>query len=323
MLCVFTGRMLKGLKNKQSVLLKAGVSANTRITRRCQLNKYEEFCIKVNAKPFPCSSMQCRLYATYLSKTFKPVSVRNYVSAVWYQSKLLGYAEFSNCFLVKQLLNDIERTFASYDNYGRYPLSPLELLAIYKLLDMNILEDRIFWAASIICFRGLLRKSHVTTSAHFLECRDVTIFPNHLVFNIRSSKTDQFGRSPYKVYLQNIPDSPFCISGILKGILDTSSSKEVLFRFVLGNKWVPFTYSYMNARLKGLSCSVGLPFDRVSTHSLRHGGSSMLKALGVSVDSIMSRGNWKSKAVYTYLHQSEHSMLVLEHVPVSHMKVLI
>ena len=54
-------------------------------------------------------------------------------------------------FFVKQLLNGIERTFASFDNDGRYPLSPLELLAMYKLLDMNNIEDRIFWVATIIC----------------------------------------------------------------------------------------------------------------------------------------------------------------------------
>ena len=63
-------------------------------------------------------------------------------------------------------------------------------------------------------------------------------------------------------------------------------------------------YSYVNTKLKIQALSLGLPVERVSTHSLRHGGATFLKNLGMSTQDIMKRANWKSNAIYTYLHDS-------------------
>ena len=53
----------------------------------------------------------------------------------------------------------------------------------------------------------------------------------------------------------------------------------------------------------------------MSTHSLRHGGATFLKTLGMSVNDIMKRANWKSKAVYRYLHDSKDELLQLDVLP--------
>ena len=156
MLFVIAGNDLNTLIENQRRLTEAGVSDSTRETRNSQLRRYKKFCRHMRLKPFPCSSFQARLYATKLSEKMKPVSIRNYLSAVWYFSKINGYPDFSSDFLFKQLLNGIERTFDNSNYHSRYPLSALELLAMYKFLDMRSAEDRIFWIAVTICFRGLL-----------------------------------------------------------------------------------------------------------------------------------------------------------------------
>ena len=104
MLCIVTGKLVTDLMDKQIVLVEAGVSESTRSTRRSQLKRYKELCKKVKLSPFPCSSFQCRLYATFLSTLVKPISVRNYISAVWYKSKFLGYADFYFLFFCKTII---------------------------------------------------------------------------------------------------------------------------------------------------------------------------------------------------------------------------
>ena len=274
--------------------------------------------------PFPCTAYQARLFATYLADLIKPVSIRNYVSAVWYFQKLRGYPDYSSDFLLKQLLNGIERCGASYDRLERYAFTPTDLLAMYKFLDMSNNEDMIFWLAVIICYRALLRKCHVTASPHILLNGDVHIRTTHLHIKIRSSKSDQFGRSPFNIFLQKIPGSPLCPASLLEKVLAASNKEEVLLRLPWGGggKLSPMKYSYFNSRLKGLAKKLGLPVKLVSTHSLRHGGATLLKSLGVPVNSIMAKGNWKSQAVYSYLHQSEQEMLLLEDKPVSYLKSL-
>ena len=49
-------------------------------------------------------------------------------------------------------------------------------------------------------------------------------------------------------------------------------------------------YSYVNTKLKIQALSLGLPVERVSTHSLRHGGATFLKNLGMSTQDIMKNG---------------------------------
>ena len=57
----------------------------------------------------------------------------------------------------------------------------------------------------------------------------------------------------------------------------------------------PLSYSYVNTRLKSLAMELQLPWSNVSTHSLRHGGATLLKDLGMNVNDIMKKANWKSE----------------------------
>ena len=127
----------------------SGVAETTRKTRRQQLKRYKKFCRKFNFVNFPCSASQASLYASYLSDKLKPVSIRNYLSAVWYYQKLKGYTDYSTDFMYKKTLDGIERE-NSDETVNRYPLSAVDMVKIHSLLDLRLYSDRLFWLALLI-----------------------------------------------------------------------------------------------------------------------------------------------------------------------------
>ena len=172
MLYIFAETDYQKLLRAQGRLVYNGISSSSRRTHRSQLNRYKMFCIRHDFRPFPCTTTQACLYATYLSVLVSPVSVRNYLSCVWYYNKLKGHHDGSSDFIVKQTLNGIDRLCTKGPSMERYPLTPADLLRMYSLLDMTNNYDIVFWIAVLICYRGLLRKSHLTPSPHTIIKRN-------------------------------------------------------------------------------------------------------------------------------------------------------
>ena len=167
------------------------------------------FCRDYYLTPFPCSPEQARIYATFLSNFMAPSSVANYLSALWSQHRLRGFPSHSTDYRLQQTLRGIHR-LGRPSRAARLPLSPAELLSIYSELNTLLPLDLAFWAAVTLGFRALLRKSHYTFSRHSLRWRDVSVYPDHIVIRISSSKTDQFGTHGHRVLLNASPGSPLC-----------------------------------------------------------------------------------------------------------------
>ena len=306
---------LESLRAAQETLARAGIAPTTRRARRSQANRYRKFCRKFKLNQFPCSSKQACLYATYLSQDLSPSSVRNYISGLWYKQQMLGFSAHSDCFDLKQTLNGIERSRDSRDKLERYPLSPEEMLDMYNILDLNNHDDFLFWLTALLCYRGLLRVCHTTHSKHNITAQDVSFGGGFLKVKICSSKTDQFGRNQYCIFLQDIPESPWCVAPLISRLLVGAKGSDPLLSHKLGGLVFPQSYDMVNSRLKRCARELGWPVSRVSTHSFRHGGTSMLQDLGLPVTSIMRKGNWRSSVVKRYLHQSTKELALLEQVP--------
>ena len=114
----------------------SGVAPTTRKCRKQQLRRYKIVYKEYKVKPFPCTASQASLYATYLADKLKPVSIRNYLSAVVYYQKLKGHSDFSSNFVYKTTLDGIER-MSENTTTVRYPMSPEDMLGIYGMLDFN------------------------------------------------------------------------------------------------------------------------------------------------------------------------------------------
>ena len=294
--------------SRQRRLQDAAMAASTKKSRQSQLQCYNSFCDQYHLTDFPCDATQARLYAAFLSELMSPASVSNYLSAVWSHQRGLGFQAFSSDYILRLTLRGIRRLGASH-RPPRHPISKQELHLLFQEINTLHPHDLCFWAAVTLAFRALLRKSHYTASPHNLCWRHVSIYNDHMVLVLPSSKTDQFSEHPLRIVLNSSPGSPLCpIAWLseLARVLKPLESDHV-FRLPVPGGMLDMTYTWFSKKLKQLASAIGLNPDMVSPHSLRHGGASFMSALGSDLIDVRARGAWSSSAVFTYIHHSVES----------------
>ena len=299
---------MEHILHRQQRLLDAALASSTRKSRRSQLQCYSDFCHQYNLNCFPCDASQARLYASFLSELMSPASISNYLSAVWSQQRSLGFESYSSDYILRLILRGIRR-LKTLSKKARRPLSKQDLLSFFQEINTLDPRDLCFWAALTLAFRALLRKCHFTSSTHNLHWRDVSIYPDHLILVLPSSKTDQFSEHPHRIVLNASPGSPLCpvfwlseLSCVFKPL-----ETDIVFRLPSPPGLVPMSYSWFSSRLKALATAIGLDPVTVSPHCLRHGGASFMSALGSDLIDVRARGCWASSSVFTYLHHSDES----------------
>ena len=249
--------------------------------------------------------MQACLYASFLCDFMSHASITNYLSALWTHHRLLGLPTQQDDFRLHQTLRGIRR-LGRPGREPRHPLSLEDLHAVFTRINTYIPSDLVFWSALTLAFRALLRKSHYTASPHTLFWKNISLYPDHLVLTIPSSKSNQFGVRPHRVVLNSSPHSFLCPVRWLNELIRVQHPLESdpLFRIPTPGGLVPMEYTWFNNKLKHLSSLVGLSPVSVSSHSLRHGGASFMASLGSPLMDIRARGGWASSAIFTYLNHS-------------------
>ena len=238
-----------------------------------------------------------------------PSSVHSYISALWAHHKAMGLLSHQGNWRLHMTLKGIRR-LGSSSRPPRHPLSLDDLKAMFMLINTFLPQDLVFWSALTLAFRALLRKGHYTLSPHTLCWGNLSLYPDHLVLIIPSSKTDQFGTRPHRIVLNSSPGSCLCPVFWLSELsrVHNPLESDFVFRVPTPHGWAPLDYAWFNARLKDLALRVGLSPVSVSTHSLRHGGASLMASLGSSMMEIRARGGWSSSAIFRYLHHSVDSL---------------
>ena len=242
-----------------------------------------------------------------------PSSIANYISALWSHHRGLGLESHASDYRLQQTLRGIKRLGRS-GRVPRHPLSLEDLKSLFATLNTILPDDLVFWSAVTLAYRSLLRKGHYTPSPHALRWRDVSIYPDHLVLIIPSSKTDQFSNNPHRIVLNSSPGSCLCP---VKWITELSRAhspleSDMLFRLPRPGGFIQMDYHWFNARLKQAASSIGLSPVAVSSHSLRHGGASFMASLGSPMMDIRARGGWSSAAIFRYLHHSIDSLRTMD-----------
>ena len=239
-----------------------------------------------------------------------PSSISNYLSALWSHHLLKGWPSHASDYRLQRTLRGIRR-LGRPARASRYPLSLTDLQSIYLELNTLFPLDLAFWLAVTLAFRGLLRKSHYTYSCHTLLWRDVSLYPDHIIIRIRTSKTDQFASRGHRIVLSASPGSFLCPVFWVGEMARVQAPRETdfLVRVPGPHGLAPINYRWFNFRLKQLALSVGLDPSRVSSHSLRHGGASFMSSQGSSLMDIRARGGWASSAVFRYLHHADATLL--------------
>ena len=226
-----------------------------------------------------------------------PSSIVNYLSALWHRQKALGHCSHSSSWILQQTMRGLRRCFRPI-TVPRRPLSVGDLRLIFSNINTLLPLDLVFWAAVTLAFRALLRKCHYTVSTHSLLWSDIALYPDHLTLTIRSSKTDQFSVKPHPIVLNASPGSDLCPVFWLYGLARAHRPLECdfVFRAPGPGGLTRLSYHWFNNKLKELCSAVGLDSSHISSHSLHHGGTSLMSALGCDIADIRARGSWASSS---------------------------
>lgn len=180
------------------------------------------------------------------------------------------------------------------------PLSPEQLTLIYKTLDHTSNGDLLFWTATVLAYRCLLRKSHYTNSNHMLQVEDVEFTLYGIIVNMKSSKTIQFRERVNVIPVVASPNSLLCPVRWLKVYMRRFNLTSGPLFVNPYNTSKPYSYRSYSSRLKMCLKGAGIE-GNFTCHSLRRGCASYLSRLGLPLHDIKNYGDWKSLSVLFYL----------------------
>lgn len=280
-------------------------AVNTKKTYACHLRTYYTFCDKMGIPPVPIDDKTVTLYATYLARTHKPASVRQYLCVIGLLHKEMGLSNPSkDSWLLTSTLRGIDR-IKGCEVKRKKPITADVLLNIRSKLNLDQPVDAIFWGACLTLFYGLLRKSNLfpDRAIDFDAAKQLTreafaISGNALSIAIKWSKTIQLKEKTIVINLPCIYPHPLCpVTAILKAFkLNAGAPSAQAF---------PLSGPEFNRRVKVLA---GPEF---SSHSFRRGGATHALSCGIPAAVIKCFGDWKSDVFYNYLDQIP--MSTLEH----------
>ena len=232
-------------------------------------------------------------------------SIRNYLSALNNHLKDLGYPPIKyEDYAIKKVLMGVKRIKGDMKKQAA-PLLPDKLLQLFSHLTDSYAHTAVR-AAMLVCFRALLRKSHVTVSDVKLERRDVVFHDWGMMISVSKSKTNQFRDRIHLIPIALVKGNSLCAVFWTKLHFKQCPAppEAAAFRLPRRGHSIPMSYSYYMQVIKCMCSMSGLNQHEFSSHSLRRGGATYLRMCGASIDEIKERGDWKSNAVYQYLKLS-------------------
>ena len=235
------------------------------------------------------------LYVTYLMRTVCYVTIANYVSSVWVLHDYNGIQHIdSDGYLFQATMKGAKRILGNATRQVD-PLLPPDMLAIYKTLNMSSWSDFQFWCAVCVCYRCLLRVSHVALSPHTLRVKDIVFWLGGMDVVVHSSKTIQYKERVQRIPVLEARNSVLCPVRALRVYISNArlSPGDVLF---------PYTYREFSTRLHTACTKAGLRGD-FSTHSLRRGAATFLASF-LPLHEVRRYGDWRSWAVLLYISDS-------------------
>lgn len=231
-------------------------------------------------------------------------SVACYLAGLSFYSKLHGFVDNTQAFIVRKMLDGIKRS-QGIKKDTRLPITTDLLHVILGVLPSvckSLYELLLFKAAFTLAFFGLLRISELAltnkNSSHTISITDISFNNGMLQVCVPSSKTDQFARGKI-ISIQPQSDKTLCP---LSSVQTYLSSRPIvagpLFCHLDGT---PLTrYQLVSVLKKSLNVA-GINQTRYSSHSFRIGAATSLSKAGFSDDTIMQAGRWKSLAYKRYI----------------------
>lgn len=306
----------------------ATYSNSTKRSYSTHMKRYFDFCAQVGKPPVPASPKTIAQYAAYLARSIISSSVRQYMNIIRLLHLEAGLPNpMADNWYIRSTLTGIDRLIGKPAT-RRTPVHPTLLMSVCHYLDMSVIVDSMFWAASLLMFHGLLRKGNLFpdtmkqfdgkkqfTRSDFMAKSDGAV-----IVNVKYSKTNQFHKKQFELKLL-----PF------QHVLSPTVALLHAFRqcplpadapaFVISSEGSPMTGKVFNEKFKKLVASVGLDNSTFSSHSFRRGGACWALQCGVPGEIVQQLGDWKSDCYKQYLDQlpqqvhDSYRQLFIKHLP--------
>ena len=258
--------------------------------------------------PASVDSIIC--FLEFMSRSSGYGHIKHLLSSVRFLHLALGISFPENSFQIDMTLQGLKRRLAKVP-FQVLPITPRVLRDMYKLLNMNKMEDQALWCSFLISFYGLLRKSNVVPASGKHDPTKVLVrrnfivdLPTNIVYMyLGFSKTNQFGARDLVVPIPGNDDPA----------LDAVRHLHALFNKVRVPPDAPaFSYGALSAinyttfttRLKTLLTRAGYNAALYSGHSFRRGGATFLHSCGGSALMVQASGDWSSQCFTRYLYLS-------------------
>ena len=215
-------------------------------------------------------------------------------------------------FEIMVTMRGVKRTLGDVTDQAR-PATLSDLMAIFSALDMGVMEDLAFWVALLLGFRGLLRKSNILEVDLAVKRSDVRWESWGVGVVVRRTKTICFKERELFIPFVPIPDSIFCLYfylTLLWSQLDYPGLDSQLVVFMKAGCYVRASYTWYSKKLTKLCMCLNL--EKMSSHSMRCGGASLLAENEVSLIDIKNLGDWQSMSVLFYLTRTLQSKVKLD-----------
>lgn len=283
---------------------------NTKRAYATHRRTYLKFCTLMRRPPAPASERLVCLFAAWLARTLSFRSVKLYLHIVTLIHKERGLpSPCFNSFQLSQTLRGIRRRKGDAI-HQKAPITPDLLLLIKSNLDLTISKHRAVWAASMMMFVGLLRRSNVMPPSgvkfspmKHLCRRDITFTDQGCQVTIRWSKVNQFQSAPTRIFLPRRRDHPLCpMRAVFLALREAPQAGDSpAIGYVEGAVFHPMTPPvFIEVIRLALSGSENPPSDYAG-HSFRRGGATWLHNCGASAETIKLMGQWSSQCYQAYI----------------------
>lgn len=258
---------------------------------------------ELNVQPTPEHIVH---YIAYLSiNKYAAATMATYISGLSFHMRSQGWADVTQCFVVRRMLEGSKRTKIPRD--VRCPITmPIlgrMLIALPHVCNSSY-DVALFRAAFLLAFFGFLRVGEFTVRARgytpTLALSDVSVRKGGETVEmlIRSSKTDQRGVGCYVIVPSNKSASLCPVRAAGEYIAARPRGGEAFFARYDGS---PLVRSDFNTVVKRCVGFVDLPAKLFSSHSFRIGAATSAAVRGVSDAEIRNMGRWSSDAFRRYI----------------------
>ena len=197
---------------------KSAFASGTHANLIVQWEAFILFCLYFDLTFLPVSPLTLRLYAQFLSRSFKSVeSIKNYLAGVKTLHALLGFdtSQFTDF-----TLNLTFRGLARLNPLSVKRAEPITLQIlqnIYQLLDFKDNSNIVYWCLFLFAFFLVARKSNLVPSSKkdlecgkFLHKNNVQDCNEFLLVHFTWTKTIQFGERKVTTPLIPLKDKRLC-----------------------------------------------------------------------------------------------------------------